>query len=85
MSNVARLIYQFPEIVSRACAEYEPHHVTTYLTELAGAFNNFYASHTIIDSDNLEVSSQRLTLTAALAQVLKNGLWLLGISAPERM
>ncbi|MDP3735458.1 MAG: arginine--tRNA ligase [bacterium] len=84
-SPLDRLLYQFPEVVSHALEEYEPHHVTTYLTELAASFNSFYASHTIIDPDNPELSSYRLSLTAAVAQVLKNGLSLLGIRAPEWM
>ncbi len=77
-----RLLYRFPEIVSRAAKEFEPHYIATYLIELAGAFNSFYAKNKIIGSDE---ESYRLVLTKAVAIVLKNGLWLLGIDAPERM
>ena len=42
-SNIERLLYRFPEIVERAGREYEPHYITTYLMELAGLFNSFYA------------------------------------------
>ena len=79
---VERLLYRFPEVVERAAKEFEPHHVATYLIELAGAFNNFYAHNKIIGSDEEEY---RLALTKAVSFVLKNGLYLLGIQAPEKM
>ena len=69
-------------MVARAAKEFEPHHIATYLIELAGAFNNFYAKNKIIGS---EEENYRLALTRAVSIVLKNGLWLLGMEAPERM
>ncbi|MFA6273098.1 MAG: arginine--tRNA ligase [Candidatus Paceibacterota bacterium] len=77
-----RLLYRFPEVVERATAEFEPHYIATFLIELASAFNNFYAHNKIIGS---EEENYRLVLTRAVSIVLKNGLWLLGIQAPERM
>ncbi len=77
--EVERLLYQFPEVVSRADDLRAPQLVTTYLTELAQTFNNFYAHEHIADSP------YRLALAEATATVLKNGLWILGIKAPERM
>ena len=53
--EVERLLYKFPEIVERAGKEYSPHYITTYLTELAGSFNNFYAHEKIID-DKKEIA-----------------------------
>ena len=41
--EIERLLYRFPEVVERAGKEFAPHYITTYLTELAGSFNNFYA------------------------------------------
>lgn len=83
VSVVERLLYQFPEVVLRSLEEYEPHHVLTYLTELAGAFNSYYAStHILGEGDK---TPYRLALTHAVAITLKNGLWLLGMEAPERM
>ncbi|MBI2888399.1 MAG: arginine--tRNA ligase [Parcubacteria group bacterium] len=76
---VEQLLYQFPEVVSRADTERAPQLVTTYLTKLAQTFNNFYAHERIVDSP------YRLALAEATATVLKNGLWILGIAAPERM
>lgn len=81
--EIERLLYRFPEIVERAGREYAPHYITTYLTELAGSFNNFYAHEQIID-DSPE-SSYRLAITKAFNIVMKNGLTILGIPAPERM
>lgn len=77
-----RLIPRFPDVVLRAAQEYEPHHITTYLTQLAGAFNSWYASEKIIGSEH---EGYKLALTHAFATTMKNGLWLLGIQAPEKM
>ncbi|MBI3984155.1 arginine--tRNA ligase [Candidatus Microgenomates bacterium] len=73
---------QFPEVVETAAASYEPHQVATYLYELAQQFNLFYQGTRIIGS---EAEVFRLDLTQAVATVLKNGLSLLGIVAPNRM
>lgn len=77
-----RLMPRFPSVVERAANEYEPHHVTTYLTELASAFNSWYARERIIGD---EYETYKLVLTRAFATTMKNGLWLLGIEAPEKM
>ncbi|MBI4118082.1 MAG: arginine--tRNA ligase [Parcubacteria group bacterium] len=83
VGEVERLLYRFSEVTARAAKEYEPHYVTTYLTELAGAFNTFYAKERILDAG--EDAPYRLLLTQAVATTLKNGLHLLGIKAPEVM
>ncbi len=74
-----KLLLRFPEVVERARLEYAPHHIVTYLTELASAFNSYYANHKIIESP------YRLALTKVFAQTMKNGLWILGIKVPEKM
>lgn len=79
-----RLLYRFPEVVERAGTEYQPHFVTTYLTELAGAFNHWYAKEQIVDVKD-PASSYKVALTEAFAVVMKNGLWLLGIPVPVKM
>ncbi len=81
--EVEKLLYRFPEIVERAGKEYAPNYITTYLTELAGSFNNFYAHEQIIN-DSPE-SPYRLAITQAFNIVIKNGLTILGIPTPERM
>ncbi|MEA1929866.1 MAG: arginine--tRNA ligase [Patescibacteria group bacterium] len=81
--HVERLLYRFHEIVAQAATDYAPHQLCTYLHQLASAFNTYYGETKIIDEDS--DSSYRLALTAATAQVLKSGLHLLGIAAPEKM
>jgi arginyl-tRNA synthetase len=81
--EIERLLYRFPEIVERAGAEYAPNYLTTYLTELAGSFNNFYAHEQVLD-DSPE-APYRLAIVEAFKNVMKNGLDILGIPAPERM
>lgn len=77
-----RLLPRFPAVVERAASEYEPHYVTTYLTELASSFNSWYATEKIIGSED---EQYKFALTKAFARTMKNGLWLLGIEAPEKM
>ncbi len=79
-----KLLVRFPEIIERARLEYSPQHIVTYLTELASAFNSYYSIHKIIDKKD-PVSPYRVTLTKVFAQVMKNGLWILGIKVPKRM
>lgn len=82
--DLARLLLHFPDVLERAHQEYEPHHVTTYLTELAGEFNSWYASEKIVDAGDPE-SPFKVLLTNAFAITMKSGLWYLGIRAPEKM
>jgi len=79
-----KYLYRFPEIVKRAGEEYEPHHISTYLMELSSAFNAYYANNKIVDKND-KFSSYKVALTEAFTVVMKNGLWLLGIKAPEKM
>jgi len=82
VAEFERLLPRFPAVVERAAFEYEPHHVTTYLTELASSFNSWYAKERILGDTH---EAYKLMLTRAFATTMKNGLWLLGIEAPERM
>lgn len=79
-----RTLYRFPEVVAVVTEEDAPQKLATYLTELAGAFNTFYAQEKIADPSD-EYAPYKLALTQAVGQTLKNGLWLLGIAAPEKM
>lgn len=74
----------FPETVTRAASLYAPNYVVTYLTELASTFNAHYATHVIVDATHAD-SPYQVALTEKFATVMKNGLWLLGIQAPEKM
>jgi arginyl-tRNA synthetase len=81
--DIERLLYRLPEVIERAREGYAPNLITTYLTELASAYNNFYNNEQII-SDEPE-APYRLAITKAFNTVMKNGLTVLGIPAPERM
>jgi arginyl-tRNA synthetase len=82
-NTIARLLPRFPEVVARAAQEYEPHLVTTYLLELASAFNTWYAQEQILDGTSS--AAHKVALVEAVGRTLKNGLWLLAIPAPEKM
>jgi arginyl-tRNA synthetase len=84
ISTLEKLLYRFPEIVERTALEYEPHYVTTYLVELAAAFNNYYAKNQIVLKSD-PASPYKVALTHAFEIVMRNGLHLLGIGVPERM
>ena len=79
---------EFPRVVNGAADLREPHRIARYLEELAGLYHGFYADCRVLPmGDELITSlhSARINLCAATKQVLKNGLDLLGVSAPERM
>ena len=75
---------QYPEIVASAAAQNEPHSVANYLRELAGEFHTYYNAHKMLVDDQ-PLRDARLALSAAVRQVIANGLDLLGVSAPESM
>jgi arginyl-tRNA synthetase len=82
--DIEKLLYRFPEIVERSAKEFAPHYIANYLVDIARAFNAFYGNNKIIDKDD-SMSSYKVALTLAFSNVMKNGLYLLGIKAPERM
>jgi arginyl-tRNA synthetase len=84
VTTLEKILYRFPEVVERAGVEYSPHYIATYLIELASSFNNFYGQGKIVDKTD-EKSPYKIALTEAFSIVLKNGLNLLGIQAPEKM
>lgn len=84
ISNLEKMLYQFPEIVERSYQEFAPHYITNYLTELASFFNSFYGNTQILIPENKFVEFQ-LKLTKAFSQTMQNGLWLLGIKVPKKM
>lgn len=79
---------EFPRVIASAAELREPHRVARYLEELAGVYHGFYADCRVLPMGDEQISalhSARINLCAATLQVLKNGLDLLGVSAPERM
>jgi len=79
-----RRLDQYPEVVASAATQNEPHAVANYLRELAGEFHTYYNAHKMLVDDQ-PLRDARLTLSAAVRQVIANGLDLLGVSAPESM
>ena len=78
------LLAKYPEMLSAAAADFAPHDVTFYLRELAACYHSYYdAERILVDDEGIKLA--RLALVAATAQVLHNGLAVLGVSAPQKM
>lgn len=83
-TDLAIQLAKYPEMIARAAMAYEPHQIAYYLKDLAQGLHAYYnASQFIVEDKSLR--DARLTLISAVQQVLKNGLSLLGVSAPESM
>ena len=82
--ELAKLIYAFPVVIGEAANKYEPSVVTRHIVDVAQAFNRFYHDEHIL-VDNEEEKLAKTALVIAAANTIKNGLGLLGISAPEKM
>jgi len=80
--ELLRWIYRFDEIVDLAVKEMAPNFICSYLIELAGRFNRFYTECKIVGNER---EKERLLITSSVAQMLKNGLHLLGIETVEKM
>jgi arginyl-tRNA synthetase len=82
--DLLTLLAQFPEIVHSSATNYAPHQVCYYLRDLAYAFHTYYnACQFLVDNESLR--NARITLICSVRQVIRNGLALLGVSAPETM
>lgn len=79
-----KLLARFPEEISDAATAFEPHRMTNYLLRLAQSYHRFYTEHRVLSEDRIQTNTY-LSLCDAVRIVLKNGLALLGVSAPERM
>ena len=79
-----RLLGRFPDVILEAADKYEPSMITRAVTDIAQAYNKFYYEHRILDDDPAAAAA-RVALTKAVKDVIKTGLWLIGIEAPERM
>jgi arginyl-tRNA synthetase len=82
------LLTEFPRVVESAAEMREPHRVARYIEDLAGQYHRFYNDCRVLplgDEKPTELNSSRATLCLATAQVISNGLDLLGVSAPEKM
>lgn len=79
------LLTRYPDMLRKASSAYTPHTVVFYLRDLAEALHSYYNVHRFLVDDDAELQTARLALIAAVAQVLRNGLAILGVSAPTRM
>ena len=84
-SDVLMLLSRFPEIVRKAMDANEPSMITRHTTSLAQAYNKYYFEHRIMEEDDPAGTAARVNLTAAVRDVIKTGLYLIGVEAPERM
>ncbi|MEK7618499.1 MAG: arginine--tRNA ligase [Patescibacteria group bacterium] len=83
--SVLRKLHQFPEIVEQAAEDLQPNTIANYLFELSQNFNAFYQEVPVLQEPDEQIKDFRLKLITGAAQVIKNGLLLLGIEAPEEM
>jgi arginyl-tRNA synthetase len=79
-----RTLARYPEIVEAAALRAEPHLLTHYLRELANDLHTYYNAHQFL-VDEADLRDARIKLVLAVREVLRNGLGLLGVSAPETM
>jgi arginyl-tRNA synthetase len=75
---------EFPAMLANAATNLAPHDLTFYLRDVAGTFHSYYAAERVL-GDNAALTRARIALLIAIAQVIRNALAVLGVSAPERM
>jgi len=80
-----KALARYPDAVETAGRFMEPHRITYYLTTLASAFHTYYNRHRVLCPDDLPLTRARLHLITAVQKVIRNGLGLLGVSAPDSM
>lgn len=82
--QLIKTLSRYPEIVETSAVFMEPHRITYYLMELAAAFHAYYSKHRVL-ADDADLAQARLYLVLAIQKIIRNGLRLLGVSAPEKM
>ena len=83
--EVLMQLSRFPETVRKAMEQNEPCLITRHVTSLAQAYNKYYFEHRIMDESDAAATAARVRLTDAVRDVIKTGLFLIGVEAPERM
>ena len=84
-TQLIKKLAKYPLVIDEACTGHRPHLIAAYLFDLASQFNQFYRDCPVLPEPNKKLRITRLTLVNATKTVLKNGLNLLGIDAPEEM
>ena len=82
--NLIKTMSRYPEVIKSSAVNMEPHRLTFYLMGLASDFHAYYNKHRVLTDDPL-LSHGRLYMVTAVQKVIRNGLTLLGVSAPEKM
>jgi arginyl-tRNA synthetase len=82
--RIIKKLLLYPMMFRNAAIAHEPHRITFYLQEIAGMFHPYYHKHRVV-SEDLEITKARLALCKAIQIVLRHGLKILGVKAPERM
>lgn len=83
--TLLRMVERFDDTVASAAAALSVHHVSHYLMELASVLHSYYGKHQVVNEEDVPTTKARLALLRAVAHVVRNGLNLLGVSAPEQM
>ncbi len=83
-ASLIKILGRFPRLVEEVATKFEGHRLNEYLLQLATTFQGYYNEHRVI-SDDPDLTLARLCLVKAVQIVLRNGLSLLGVSAPETM
>jgi arginyl-tRNA synthetase len=82
--NLMKTMARYPEVLRQSAEHLEPHRIAFYLMNLASSFHAYYNKHRVLTDEPL-LSRGRLYLVLAVKKVIRNGLTLLGVSAPEKM
>ncbi|WP_045214621.1 arginine--tRNA ligase [Desulfonatronovibrio magnus] len=83
--ELLKKLHDFPETVSSSATNLSPHYISFYLMDLAGCLHKYYTVHSVLKAESSELIQARMTLFQAVARVIRNGLNLLGVYAPEKM
>jgi len=82
--RLIKRLSSFPEVISTSAKHMEPHRITYYLMDLASHFHAYYNKHRVL-TDEMKITKGRLYLVLAVKKIIRNGLILLGVSAPKKM
>ncbi len=82
---LVRMAARFNAVVEFAAANLAAHHISSYLTEMAGLLHSYYAKHHVVQEEDMPLTNARLALLRSVRQVFVNGLNLLGVDAPSSM
>jgi arginyl-tRNA synthetase len=83
--DLMRLMEQYSDILANAALTMSPHAISFYLRDLAGLLHRYYTAHPVLAATDEELMQARMLMLAAVAEVIRNGLELLGVNAPEKM